>query len=148
MKGDPLPDADHVVRYVKHGSVDNGVVDASEFCLKEDRPGEKGVSVSWLEIFPTDKQGQLAEVRRLTRLIWKRSGRLAELNVGQTRAHLAEELPELSFIELPLKADAEYEVDPSHSEIRNLPSWTFPERSSLIGTMIAECIIDLHPAVV
>ena len=144
MMGDALPDTDHMVRYIKGTHIDDGEVNGADFCLRED---EEGVSGSCLEAFPTDKEGQLAEVRRLRRREWKRTGRLAELNVGTTRDFLREELPRLVFIELPLDATAQHEEDRSHCEIRNLPAYN-TEQSLIAGEMIADCVQALHPALI
>ena len=73
-------------------------------------------------------------------------GRLAELNVGQTRRHLRDELDSLRFVHRPLVAEGPYEADPSHSEITGLPGADSPE-AELIGDMIAESISAVYPAV-
>lgn len=84
MTAGDLPDADHVVRYARFiNLLDEGTLNCSAFQL---RKAESGLSVNWLECFgDKTKSQQLDEVRRLIRLTMKRSGRLAELNVGQTR---------------------------------------------------------------
>lgn len=146
MRGDPVPDADHVVRYVKPRSFEDGVIDAGGFELGE---GHKGISVNWLECFDGDKQAQLAEVRRLKRLTWRRNGCLAELNVGQTRWYLSKEIPDILILEDPLDPDPQegYEADPSHSLICGVPHDP-PERRQAIQDMIAECVINTYPALV
>lgn len=146
MKGDALPDVDHVVRYVKPRSFDEGIVDGSGFELKA---GDDGISVNWLECFSGDKEVQLAKVRRLKRLDWRKAGCLAEINVGQTKRYLAKEIPDLSIVEDPLAADQQkgYEADASHSLICGLPH-NPPERRQAIQDMIAECVINKYPTVV
>ena len=72
-------------------------------------------------------------------------GRLAELNVGATKQYIRSELEGLAFINMPLDAEGEYEADPSHSEIAGLPPGD-SDQAALIGDMIAECIMDTHPA--
>lgn len=147
MKGDDLPDEDHIVRYVKPTSVrSDGKVDGSEFCLRAHRPDDTGLSVNWLEFFrDLAKDGQLAEVRRLSRLKVSERGCLAELNVGATKQYIRRELESLGFINMPLDAEGEYEADPSHSEMVGLPPGN-SDQAALIGDMIAECINDTHPA--
>ncbi len=139
-----LPDSGHVIRYARPTSIhEDGSIDGSEFRLRQ---GESGLSVNWLEYFVglTTTQ-QLGEVRRLSRLTMRRSGRLAELNVGGTKQYLVRQLPSLQFVNIPLSATDIYEPDPSHSEIAGLPSGDSPE-GALIGDMIAECITRIHPA--
>jgi hypothetical protein len=145
MTGNELPDDDHVVRYVKPSGIrTDGKVNGTEFCL---RPNDKGLSVNWLEYFEVStKDEQLAEVRRLLRLRVSKSGRLAELNIGETKRHIRSELEGLNFIHRPLVAEADYEADPSHSEITGLPPCNSPD-AELIGDIIVECIKVTHPTV-
>ena len=104
--------------------------------------------MNWLEYFENQtKSQQLDEIRPLIRLTMKRSGRLAELNVGATKVQVGQMLNDLRFIHMPLAADENYAADPSHSEIMGLPAKDSPE-AELIGDMIAECVIEIHPAVV
>lgn len=149
MTGENLPDEHHVVRYAKPSSIrTDGKVDGSVFCLRSQRPQETGFSVNWLEYYnDLTKDEQLAEIRRLSRLKTRKSGRLAELNVGATKQHLSSELSNLSFIHKPLNAEGEYDADPSHSEIEGLPPGD-SDYAAIIGDMIAHCIVATHPAVV
>ena len=148
MHGNDLPDEANVVRYIKPTMVfEDGSVDGSEFCLRAHRPDDTGVSVNWLEYFgDLSKAEQLDEVRRLSRLDMRKSGRLAELNVGTTKHHVRNELDALRFIHSPLPAEGDYGTDPSHSEIVGLPPGNSPQ-AALIGDMIAECIKAIHQAV-
>lgn len=148
MHANDLPDEANVVRYIKPTMVfEDGSVDGSEFCLRAHRLDDTGVSVNWLECFGNlSKAEQLDEVRRLSRLDMRKSGRLAELNVGTTKHYIRNELDALRFIHAPLPAEGDYEADPSHSEIVGLPPGNSPQ-AALIGDMIAECIEAIHPAV-
>jgi len=74
-------------------------------------------------------------------------GHLAELNVGATKRHVSSELEDLRFIRNPLDADGEFIADPYHSQIEGLPPGD-SDYAILIGDMIAECIVTIHPAVV
>ena len=148
MHANDLPDEANVVRYIKPTMVfEDGSVDGSEFCLRAHRLDDTGVSVNWLECFGNlSKAEQLDEVRRLSRLDMRKSGRLAELNVGTTKHYIRNEPDALRFIHTPLPAEDDYEADPSHSEIVGLPPGNSP-LAALIGDMIAECIEAIHPAV-
>ena len=147
MKGDDLPAGDHVVRYVKPSMIlEDGTPDGSEFRLRSDRPDDSGLSVNWLEAFESDKTHQLDEVRRLCRLTLKPAGRFAEMNVSTVKGKVAEELDTLHIIHDPLEAEDEFDADPSHAEIIGLPS-SDSDQAVLVGDLIADCVVDMHPAV-
>ncbi len=149
MKGDPLPDADHVVRYIRPSSVDDEEINGDAFLGKA---GETACSINWLDYFRNQsKEQQLRGVRRHIRLDISPNGRFAELHVGQTKQRLATELVTLQFVEDPLAADATIKgdrEDPSHALINGLPgSDRPPEFAEMIGDMIAACVIKpLHKA--
>ena len=144
MNGNDLPENDHIVHYVKPRNVEDGQVSIAEFRLREN---EKGVSGNWLEYYENlSKEEQLAEVRVASRLVLRKNGRFAELNVGRIKDFLAEELPGLRVVHTPLDAEEEFPADPSHSEITGLPSYS-SERADLIAEMIAKCVCDLHPSI-
>ena len=146
MKGDDLPADGQIVRYVKPSMIlDDGVADGSEFRLRPNRPDDTGLSVNWLEILGPEKTYQLAEVRRLSRLTLRSAGRFAEMNVGAVKRKVVEELDTLRILHDPLDADGIFEADPSHAEIIGLPPGE-TEHAFLIGDLIAQCIVHLHPA--
>lgn len=144
MTASALQPDDNVVRYASPRTIhDDGSVDGGAFRL---RAGEDGLSINWLEYFRGQpKARQLQAVRRLARLTLRNSGRLAELNVGETQAYL-EQVHDLLFVRKPLAATGEYPADCSHSEIVGLPPGD-STAAELIGDMIAECVHTLHPAV-
>ena len=144
MTGQDLPDADSVVRYVKGTLVDNGRVDGSAFLL---RGNEEGLSVNWLEFFSgRTRAQQLDAIKPLVRLKLARSGRFAQLNVGQTLKCISERLDSARIVHRPLSADDEHLADPSHSQIEGLPPGN-TEEAELVGDMIAECVSEVHIAV-
>lgn len=146
MRGDDLPAADHIVRYVKPSMIEeDGAPNGSEFRLRPNRPDETGLSVNWLEAFVGDKSHQISEVRRLYRLKVRKTGRFAELNIGSVQAKVAEELETLRIVHDPLDAKDDFDADPSHAEITGLPPGDSPE-AEMIGDIIAECVLDMHPA--
>lgn len=147
MKGDDLPAGDHIVRYVKPSMIgEDGTANGAEFCLRLNHPDETGLSVNWLEAFHAHKAHQIAEVRRLCRLTVSVRGRFAELNIGTVREKVAGELTTLRIVHDPLEAEGDFELDPSHAEIIGLPSGD-SDAAILIGDMIAECVIDMHPPI-
>lgn len=89
MNGNDIPDRDNVVRYAAPSYIDGVEILGGAFCL---RSYEAGLPINWQECFEgMPKAAQLDEVRRLSRLRMRRNGRLAELNVGATKAHLDED---------------------------------------------------------
>ena len=148
MTGDNIPQADHIVRYVKPSMVqDDGTADGSDFRLRPTRPDGTGLSVNWLEAFEPGKRNQLDEVRRLFRLRRQPNGRFAEMSVGTITRQVAEELETLQIVHDPLEAAGEFEADPSHAEITGLPPGE-SDQAILVGDLIAECVIEMHPAIV
>lgn len=148
MKGDDLPAGDHVVRYVKPSLIrEDGTPDGSDFCLRPDRPDETGLSVNWLEAFEPPKTHQLSEVRRLFRLSVRRTGRFAELDVGATLRRVSEELDSVRMLHDPLETADGFDADPSHAQIVGMPP-SDSDQAALVGDLIAECVVDMHPAMV
>ncbi len=142
MTGDELPNADHVVRYVKPSSVQRSIVNAAEFI-----GGINGISVNWLEFFQGEtRDTQLSEVRQLIQLTIRPNGRFARLNVGATKECVSAAGRYLSFLHDPQDSRPPHRADPSHSLIQGLPSTGSPE-AMLVADMITECILELHPAV-
>lgn len=147
MRGNDLPIDDHIVRYVKPTMIhEDGTVDGSDFCLRPSLPDETGLSVNWLEAFGSEKCTQLAEVRRLCRLTQKPSGRFAEMNIGAVMCNVAEELDVLRIVSSPLAATECFDADPSHAEMVGLPAGDSDD-ALLIGDLIAQCVMETHPAV-
>ncbi len=148
MKGYSLPADDHIVRYVRPSMIqEDGTADGSEFRVRPATSGETGLAVNWLEAFEPGKKLQLNEVRRLCRLRLRPNGRFAEMNVGTVIRVVTTELDSLRIVHDPLAATEHFDADPSHAEITGLP----PRNSDLallVGDLIADCIIDMHPAVV
>lgn len=118
MKGDPLPEDNRIVRYLSATLIVDGIADGSGFCM---RRGEEGLSVNWLEVLASGGADPLGEVRRLSRLRLRRSGRFAELGVGDVLRAATEELDTLRIVHDPLEEAEGFAADPSHSQIAGLP---------------------------
>ena len=97
-------------------------------------------------IIPQEMTHQPAEVRRLCRLNLGSTGGFAEMNVGMVKCKVAEELDTLRIVSDPLEAEGEFDADPSHAAIIGLPQGDSDE-GILIGELIAECFIEMHPAI-
>jgi hypothetical protein len=147
QKGSTLPDADHVLRYIRPRHVENGVVNGEGFLMK---PDEDAPSVNWVEYFELPIDDQIDGVRGVARLTYAKTGQLARLNVGQTAQHVRENDPNhlvLLFEHDPLDSDHKHAADPSHSLMRGVPVQGTLE-ATLIGDLIAECVLPpLYPAV-
>lgn len=139
-----IPEDSSVVRYVGFTRIRGDLVEGSAFSL---RPGETGLSINWLDFFHgLTREDQLDQVRRLIHMNVGARAAFAEFNVGQTRQLIGNLLPEIQFVPSPAPADERYPADPSHSEILGLPSPADADMALLIGDMIAQCILTLHPA--
>ncbi len=63
MKGDILPDTDHVTRHCRPKQVENGEIQGSAFMLRKD---ELGLSVDWLEkLNCSNREDEIAEIRNV-----------------------------------------------------------------------------------
>lgn len=147
QKGSPLPDCDHVLRYIGPRHVDNGVVNGAGFLA---RPMEVAASVNWLEWFDPPVEEQVVGVRSLTRLNYAKSGKLVRLNVGHTARYVRENDPNgliLTFVHDPLDECGAHPPDPTHSLIKGVPMQDTPE-AALVKDLIADCILPpIFPAV-
>ena len=137
MKGDPVPDQDHICRYCSATKcTENGQVTGSAFQL---RPTEEFLSVNWLEFLRlNDRQKEIREVRKVLRLTPGAKAKIAVLNVGETITYIRTRSPysrELSILHEPEKDD------PSHSGIYGLRY-----DDHLIADLIAEIIQETYPA--
>ena len=141
-----IGDSDNVVRYVGRMKIlDDGRLDSSAFML---RPGETGLSVNLLAAGGgLDKAQQIAAVRQSIHRRVGRNSVFAELNVGEVKGQLADELPNLSFVSRPSLATSRFpQPDPMHCEILGLPTYE-DDHALLIGDMLAQCVSRLHPAI-
>ena len=138
MKGDQLPDDNHIVRYVKPSFLLNEKVTGDAFGL---RNNETGLSVNWLEfIEAVDNHSRLNEIMRISRLTLRRNGRFARLNVGDTIRRVLGHALKIGIVEAPLDATKFFEADCSHAEILGLPQAESHE-SELIGDLIAKGVM-------
>jgi hypothetical protein len=144
--GAPLPDPDHVLRYIGKKHIDDGVVNGSGFLA---RVGEDAPSVNWMECFLGPAANQVAEISARRRIRYERRAQLAQLNVGQTKNYVAENAPmlvKLSFLHDPLAAETTLSEDLSHAIINGVPAPNTPE-GELVGDLLVGCIMILYPVV-
>jgi len=136
MKGDRIPDQDHVARFCKASTVDNGKIQATAFMV---RKYEESLSINWLEILSrANRQEELTTLRKIyekKNIRLAASGKIAIMNVGEVVTKVLTESSDRRNIEV--LHDPTPLVDPSHSGIYNL-RYDDEEIAELILEMINE----------
>ena len=148
MKGEAVPDPDHVARYVRRSHVDDGRVVGNAFLR---RRHEAAPSVHWLEVLGGGIGDQIPELRRRSRLDRRPTAIFARLNVGRTRRYVADndaDHRQIAFIHDPLDAKPpEHPLDdPSHALIEGLPHPDDTHEAEAIGDLIRQTVLDTFPA--
>lgn len=151
MKGEAIPDSDHVLRYVggRHLDLDS---DGQPIALGSgfiSRPHERNSpSCNWLELLRGHLEDQVQQVRNAARVRYGATGRLARLNVGTITRVVAEGTQDgraVTVVYDPLDAEGEWAADPSHALMTNVPDADDPE-GELVGDLIANCVLESFPA--
>jgi len=139
MKGDPIPDQDHISRYCSATRcTEKGQVTGVAFQL---RPTDEHLSVNWLEFLQlANRQEEISEVRRIlsSKLGLGAEAKIAVLNVGEILNYVRIQSPDrrnLSVLHDPK------EDDPSHSGICG-----YQYEDHLIADLIAEIVQTTYPA--
>ena len=135
MKGDQVPDSDHIARYCGGSSVESdGTINRMAFRI---RNGEEYLSVNWLEFLKKSSREEIAEVRNVLRkkLTLGSRARIAVANVGSLINHIREERI------LNVQHEPELPDDPSHSGI-----FGYGIDDDLIELMIAEVFQESYPS--
>jgi hypothetical protein len=138
MKGQAIPDSDHVSRYCKATAVENGEISAAAFMM---RRSDAHLSVNWLEeLNCPDRAGQIRDLQKLyaRKLKVGAAARIAVLNVGAIRTKVKRESPDRRL--LPVLHEPEPD-DPSHSGI-----YEIPYEDEIVAELIAQEILERHPA--
>ena len=141
MKGDQIPDPDHISRFCRPLQVADDQIQATAFML---RSNEESLSVNWLEFLDcSSRDSEIDELRNIypAKLKVGARAKLAVLNVGEVREKVLTESPDRRRIEVlhdPIEDDV---PDPSHSGIYNLR-----EDDELIAELILETVLETYPA--
>jgi hypothetical protein len=139
MKGDKIPDENHVARYCSPIHVPGGEIQATAFMMRQ---VDTSLSVNWMEYFKcSSREGEITELRNAysaKNLIVKATGKIVVLNAGEVREKVLTESPDSRKLEV--LHDPE-EKDPSHSGIYNLKN-----DDILIAELILETIVETYPA--
>lgn len=137
MKGDKIPDQNHIARYCKSTQVSDGQIQATAFML---RTGEESLSVNWLEFLNCSNRGsEIIEIRKIysKKLSVGLHAKIAVLNVGEVRKKVLEESPDRRKLEV-LHDPAPEMNDPSRSRIYNLK-----QDDELIAELILETVREV-----
>lgn len=139
MKGDKIPDKDHIARFCKASAVENGEIQASAFMV---RTGEESLSVNWLEFLDcASRKEELITLRRIfaeKKITLTARAKMAVLNVGDVCERILAESPDRRLIKVIHDPELE---DPSHSGIYNLK-----QDDELIAELILETVNESYPA--
>ena len=140
MKGQEVPDSDHVGRYCKASTIEDGEIQATAFMLRQN---EQYLSVNWLENLKCpDRTSEIRALQEVYSRKFNRVGttaQLAILNVGVLRNKVANESPDMRQLRVlhePIMPD-----DPSHTGI-----FGFSFVDEIIAELIAQTILDKYPA--
>ena len=140
MKGQQIPDADHVARYCRASTVEDGEISAAAFML---RHGEEYLSVNWLEeLKRPNRATQIRVLRELYARKFNRVGagaRIAILNVGVLRTNVELKSPDRWL--LPVLHEPIIPDDPSHAGI-----YEVPYDDETIAELIVEAVHEKHQA--
>ena len=143
-KGDHLPVADHVLRYVKKGHVDAKgpkprVATEAFLC----RRGEQAASVDWMERHPAPVQNQCDCIRAEKRIKYEKKAKLARLNVDAAKTLVLNNGKiDLKFIYDPLEPDTRFpKPQSSHTLINNMPE-VETVVGQLVGALLREIVKD------
>jgi hypothetical protein len=139
MKGQAIPDSDHVGRYCKASTVENGEISAAAFMMRET---EEYLSVNWLEVLKSPSRA--SQIRDLQELYTKKlkvgaTARIAILNVGTLRGKVERESPNSRL--LRVLHEPEEPDDPSHAGI-----YEIPHDDEIIAELIAQVVLEKYPA--
>jgi hypothetical protein len=136
VKGDHVPDLDHVSRFCRPATIDEGIVTGLAFRLRE---GEEYLSVNWLEsLAHGGRSTQIAALRNVFERKFSKvsaTARFAVLSVGELCAYIRNEGRDLTAIHEPEPDDQ------SHCGVYGL---RFDDE--VIADMLAEIVQETVPA--
>jgi len=141
VKGDQIPDPDHIARFCRPGQVADEQIQATAFML---RSNEEYLSVNWLEYLNcSNRDHEINEIRNVysAKLNIGARAKIAVLNVGEVCERVLKESENRRNLEVlhdPIEDDL---YDPSHSGIYNLT-----QDDELIAELILETVHEAYPA--
>lgn len=139
MKGEMMPDQNHIARFCRPMQAPEGQIQATAFMLK---PDEESLSVNWLEFLDcSNRKSEITKIRTIYSETFTTVGaraKIAILNVGEVRKKVLTESPDGRNLEVrhdPLVND------PSHSGIYKLK-----QDDELIAELILETVCESYSA--
>lgn len=139
MKGEMIPDQNHIARFCRPMQAPEGQIQATAFML---RPDEESLSVNWLEFLDcSNRKSEITKIRTIYSETFTTVGaraKIAILNVGEVRKKVLTESPDGRNLEVrhdPLVND------PSHSGIYKLK-----QDDELIAELILETVCESYSA--
>ena len=139
MKGDTIPDNNHIARLCFPKHVDNEQIQATAFMLRASDDGR--LSVNWLEFLNCpSRESEIEEMQKVycAKLNVKPRAKIAVLNVGDVRNKVLTESQDGRNLEVLHNPSMN---DPSHSGIYNLK-----QDDELIAELILETVRDSYSA--
>ena len=143
MKGEQIPDPDHIARFCRPLQVADGQIQATAFMLRSNEPS---LSVNWLEFLNcSNRDSEINEIRNVysAKLNIGARAKIAVLNVGEVREKILTESLDRRKIEVLHDPDPieDGPPDPSHSGIYNLK-----QDNELIAELILETVLEDYTA--
>ncbi len=138
MKGDIIPDDDHIARFCRPSHISNGTIQATAFMV---RKIEQCLSVNWLEFLNcSNRNDEITEVRKIynKKLAVSANAQIAVLNVGTLRNSIETESLDNRVLEVLHNPSSN---DESHSGIYNYKS-----DDELIAELMLETIEEAYPS--
>jgi len=138
MKGEKIPNYNHIARFCRPMQVPDGQIQATAFMLRAD---EKSLSVNWLEFLNcSSRECEITKIRTIYSETFNIGARakIAVLNVGEVCEKVLTDSPDgrnLEVLHDPLVNDQ------SHSGIYNLK-----QDDELIAELILETVREAHSA--
>ena len=142
MRGDKIPDSNHIARYCKPTQAPDGQIQATAFMLRSD---EVNLSVNWLEFLNcSSREDEINAIRNIYASKFKTVGakaKIAILNVGEVREKVLKESEDRRNLEVLHDPIEDEPSDPSHSGIYNLK-----HDDELIAELIRETVLESYSA--
>ncbi len=138
MKGETIPDQNHIARFCRPMQAPEGQIQATAFMLRAD---EESLSVNWLEFLNcSNRESEITKIRTIysEKITVGARAIMAILNVGEVRKIVLTESPDgrnLEVLHDPLINDL------SHSGIYNLE-----QDDELIAELILETVRESYSA--
>jgi len=141
MKGETIPDQNHIARFCRPMQAPEGQIQATAFMLRAD---EESLSVNWLEFLNcSSRESEITKIRTIYSETFNvgASAKIAILNVGEVREKVLTESPDGRNLEVLHDPLMDVMDDPSHSGIYNLK-----QDDELIAELILETVHEEYSA--